>query len=145
MVFKKGTAKGLIAVAAGFVAQESERVPQLVLDGQFPELGQYFGFVLGAFAGLIVADILSRDVTPGRPLLGVMKGLSAAAGAAFPLLYLADFGPFVTVCGSQIGEYIEQFVGIGLCYAYLTMVAGTFVGVLIGDIFHAPFRRGQSS
>lgn len=141
MPFVKGTVKGVIAVAAGFVAHESKRIPKLLLDGQFAELGQYSDFVIGAFLGLVVVDILSRDVALGRPFFGFVKGLSAAIGAAFPLIYLANFEPFVNLCISPIGRYIEEFVGVGLCYAYLEIVAGTFVGVLIADIFHAPFRR----
>lgn len=137
---KKGTIKGLVAVASGYVAQTSGRVPQLLLG--FGELGQYFGFVVGAFLGLVVADILTRDVHPGRPVLGGVKGLSAALGAAIPLVYLGDFEPFLTFC-SVAGGPVESVVGAGECYPYLKLVTGTFVGVIIGDIFLAPFSSGS--
>lgn len=136
MGMKKGIAKGLVAVASGYVAQASGRVPKLLLGSG--ELGQYFGFVVGTFLGLVVADILTRDVHPGRPVLGAVKGLSAALGAAIPLLYLGDFGPFRTVC-TAAGGPVESVVGVGDCYPYLKMVTGTFVGVVVGDIFLAPF------
>lgn len=140
MGVKKGVAKGLVAVAAGFVAQEYGYLPSLVLEGQFAELGQFLDFVAGTFLGLVVADILSRDIPLGRPGLGFVKGMSAALGAAVPLIYFADYAPFVALCNSPIGASIEGFVGEGHCVAYLKMVAGTFVGVLITDILHAPFR-----
>ncbi len=136
MGIKKGTVKGLVAVASGYVAQTSGRVPQMLLGSGV--LGQYFGFVVGTFLGLVVADILTRDVHPGRPVLGAVKGLSAALGAAIPLVYLNDFGPFFTIC-SVAGGSIESVVGAGGCYPYLKLVTGTFVGVVLGDIFLAPF------
>lgn len=137
---KKGTIKGLVAVASGYVAQTSGRVPQLLLGSG--ELAQYFGFVVGTFLGLVVADILTRDVHPGRPVLGAVKGLSAALGAAIPLVYLGDFEPFLTFC-SVAGGPVESVVGAGGCYPYLKLVTGTFVGVLVGDIFLAPFSSGD--
>lgn len=136
----KGIGKGVIAVSAGFVAQEVGYLPSLVLGGQFGALGQYLGFVIGTFGGLLVADLLAWDISPGRPVLGFVKGLSAALGAAVPLVYLADFGLFLSLCNGPLGESLEVVVGAGRCHAYLKMVAGTFVGVLIGDLLHAPFR-----
>lgn len=136
----KGIGKGVIAVLAGAIAQEVGYLPSLALNGQFADLGQYLGFVIGTFVGLVVADILARDVTPSQPVLGFMKGLSAALGAAVPLIYLAEFGPVIVLCNGSIGEALELFVGTGHCHTYLTMIVGTFVGILLGDIFHAPFR-----
>jgi hypothetical protein len=136
MGIRKGTVKGLVAVASGYVAQTSGLVPQMLV-GQ-GVLGQYLGFVVGTFLGLVVSDILTGDVHPGRPVLGAVKGLSASLGAAIPLVYLGDFQPFVTVC-STAGGSIESVVGAGGCYPYLKLVTGTFIGVVIGDIFLAPF------
>lgn len=51
----------------------------------------------------------------------------------------ADFGPFVAICASALGVLVESVVGAGLCYPYLELVAGTFAGVLIGDVVLAPF------
>ena len=51
----------------------------------------------------------------------------------------ADFGPFVAICASALGVLVESVVGPGLCYPYLELVAGTFAGVLIGDVVLAPF------
>ena len=136
MGIKKGTVKGLVAVISGYVAQTSGLVPQLLFGSG--ELGQYLGFVVGTFLGLVAADILTGDVHPGRPVLGAVKGFSGTVGAAIPLVYLGDFGPFLTIC-STAGESIESVVGLGGCYPYLKLVTGTFIGVLIGDIFLAPF------
>jgi len=136
MGIKKGTVKGLVAVISGYVAQTSGLVPQLLFGSG--EFGQYLGFVVGTFLGLVVADILTGDVHPGQPVLGAAKGLSATVGAAIPLVYLGDFGPFLTIC-SVAGESIESVVGVGGCYPYLKLVTGTFIGVIIGDIFLAPF------
>ena len=131
-----GTVKALVAIISGYVAQQSELVPQLLAGSG--ELGQYFGFVVGTFVGLVVADLLTGDVHPGRPVLGAVKGLSGAVGAAIPLVYFGEFGPFLTLC-SVAGDTIEAVVGTGQCYPYLKLVAGTTVGVVIGDIFLAPF------
>ena len=139
MGMRKGTAKGVVAVVSGAVAQLSGRVPEILLSGQFAEFGQYLGFVVGASAALLVSDVLTGDVTPGRPLLGAAKGLSAGLGAAFPLLFLADVGALVWLCGTVVGGLIEGVVGVGGCYPYLVMVLGTFAGVVIGDVVLAPF------
>lgn len=106
-------------------------MPQLLLGSG--ELAQDFGFVVGAFLGLVVADILTGDVHPGRPVLGAVKGLSGALG---------DVGPFLTFC-SVAGGLVESAVGTGKCYPYLKLVTGTFVGVVIGDIFVAPFSSSK--
>jgi hypothetical protein len=140
MGIRKGTAKGVVAILSGTVAQMSGRVPRLLFGSG--ELGQYFGFVAGTFLGLVVADVLTGDVHAGRPVLGAVKGLSGAVGAAIPLVYLGDFGPFLTVC-SIAGESAKSVVGAGGCYPYLKLVTGTFVGVVIGDLFLAPFSSEQ--
>jgi hypothetical protein len=137
---KKGTLKGLVAIASGYVAQASGRVPEILFGPG--ELTQYSGFVVGTFLGLVAADILARDVHPGRPVYGAVKGLSAAIGAAIPLVYLGDFGPFLTLC-SVAGGPVESVVGVGGCYPYLKLVTGTFVGVVVGDVFLAPFSSGN--
>lgn len=139
MGMRKGTVKGVVAVVSGVLAQASGRVPELLLGGQFAEVGQYLGFLVGASVGLVVSDVLTGDVTPGRPVLGAAKGLSAGLGAAFPLLFLADVGALVWLCGTVVGGLIEGVVGADLCYPYLVMVVGTFAGVVIGDAVLAPF------
>jgi hypothetical protein len=139
MGIRKGTVKGLVAVTSGLVAQLSGAVPRLVLQGQLTPIGDYLGFVVGTFLGLVAADILTGDVRPGRPVLGALKGLSGALGAGIPLVLFADFGPFVTVCGTGAGDTIENVVGAGLCHDYLKMVTGTFLGVLVGDILLGPY------
>lgn len=140
MPFVKGSVKGVIAVTAGLAAQVSGQIPRGILCGPLAEYDPYLSFVVGAFVGLVVSDVLSGDVSPGRPALGFFKGLTAAVGAAIPLV-LGDFGWFVTFCDTQAGAIVEQFVGAGRCYAYLKLVVGAFVGVLIGDVVHFFFRK----
>lgn len=67
--------------------------------------------MVGVFVGLLVADVLTGDITPGRPVLGAAKGLSGALGAAFPLVSLTDARPFVTVCGTAVGGIVESVGG----------------------------------
>lgn len=136
----KGIGKGVIAVLAGAVAQKVGYIPSLALSGQYTELGQYLGFVIGTFVGLVIADILARDVSPGRPVLGFLKGLSAALGAAVPLIYFAEVGPLFSLCSGSIGEALAVFVGAGQCHIYLKMITGTFVGIVLGDLFHGLVR-----
>lgn len=140
----KGVFKGTVAVAAGYVSQQAAFVPPTFLAEQAPVVAPYLNFVIGTFVGLVFSDIVTRDVTPGKPVLGAAKGLSGALGAAVPLVYLTDVQLFYDLCANPaVRDALTSAVGAGNCYPYLTMVAGTFVGTVVGDIVLAPFSQSE--
>ena len=113
------------------VKQQFKLVPQLLAGSG--ELRQYYDFVVGIFAGLAIVGLMTGDVHLGWPVLGAVKGLSGAVGAAIPLVYFGELGLFLELY-SVAGDTIEAVAGTGQCYPYLKLIAGAAVDVVIGGI-----------
>jgi hypothetical protein len=136
----KSVFKGTAAVAVGYLSQQQAFVPAAVSDLAPPEVEAYLNFVVGTFIGLVLADAATRDITPGKPVKGAVKGATGALGGAIPLILIEDVALFHEICAIPLAhEILTTGVGGGNCYPYLVLVTGTFIGVVAGDILIAPY------